>query len=199
MIDHITGIISEVKTNIIILHIGGIVGVSLQVPREAEYQEKKEATIYIYMHWNQEQGPSFYGFSSVNERAVFELIIGCSGVGPKIALALLAELGAGNFIQAVQSDDSGALSSVPGIGAKKAEQMLVYLKHKVAKLVETGDIAITGGQTQWHELQQALQSLNYSRTEIAQALRYVREQAAGKQESFDQLMRRALSFLAKMR
>ena len=66
------------------------------------------------------------------------LVIGCSGIGPKIALAVLAHLGAQGFVEVVSCGDERALSKVNGIGPKKAEQIIVQLKHKVSKLISSG-------------------------------------------------------------
>ena len=88
-----------------------------------------------YMHWNQDNGPTLYGFNSILEKTVFLLIISCSGIGPKIGLAVLHHLEPATFVQAIIEENIKVLSSISGIGAKKAEQICVALKHKVAKLL----------------------------------------------------------------
>ena len=65
--------------------------------------------LHTYLHWNQEQGPSIFGFASDIEREVFLLIISCSGIGPKIGLAVLAQIGSQSFIRAVQQEDIAGL------------------------------------------------------------------------------------------
>ncbi len=155
------------------------------------------------MHWNQEQGPSLFGFLSELEKTVFLLIISCSGIGPKIALAALGELTPAQFLQAIQEGNTKALSSVSGIGAKKAEQMILNLKDKVTKLIQTQGIIGTSDETnalaQWSNVTQVLQSLNYSKGEIEAAMRYIGKECAGRSLPFDELLRKALSFLSKSR
>jgi len=197
MIATINGVIKSIKEQCIVVDIG-FIGLQVAVPQEASFEVGKPVSLATYMHWNQEQGPSLFGFSSELEKAVFLIIIDCSGVGPKIGLAVLGSLGAERFIEIVQAGDEKALSKVNGIGPKKAEQMIVHLKHKIAKLLDSG-VKITGSATitQWHNIQEVLETLNYSRAEINSAMKQLRESSPDVQLPFDQLMRRALSYLAK--
>lgn len=197
MITAVTGIIKAIKEQAIVVDTGAF-ALQIAVAQESFFQIGQSTTVVTYMHWNQEQGPSLYGFNSELERSIFLIIIDCSGVGPKIGLAVLASLGAERFIEIVQAGDEKALSKVSGIGPKKAEQMIVHLKHKVAKLLDSG-VKITGSAqiTQWQNIQEVLESLNYSRAEIAVAMKQLRESSPDVQLPFDQLMRRALGYLAK--
>lgn len=197
MLNYVKGQITDVYDQNIIVEVGGL-GLSFQVPSSAAYKKSSSIELHTYMHWNQEQGPSLFGFSSLAEKRVFLLVIGCSGIGPKIALAVLNQLTPAAFVQAVTSQDLQALSSVSGIGPKKAEQLLVQLRHKVAGLLESGvDLSVSGDLIHLKDLSQALSSLNYSRQEITRAVQHVSQEYTGKQASFDELLRQSLSFLAK--
>lgn len=157
-----------------------------------------QATVHVYMHWNQEQGPSLYGFSSELDKTVFLMIISCSGIGPKLGIAVLAAMSAQDFLGAIQTGNDKAFSAISGIGSKKAEQLVLQLRDKVAKLVKSGvelDEASQGGH--WHTVSQALASLNYTRAEITQTMKYLSQTYGGTALTFDQLMRHALSYLAK--
>jgi Holliday junction DNA helicase RuvA len=153
------------------------------------------------MHWNQENGPTLFGFKDLIEKELFTLIISCSGIGPKIALAILDHLGPHAFVEAVQMGDHKALSGVSGIGGKKAEQIIFNLKNKVDALAKTGKITHRSAtMTHWNTVSQALESLHYSRPEIQNALDYAKEKLAGSTTaSFDQLMRHALAALSKQK
>lgn len=182
----------------------GSLGYAIYVPQPHFFAQGSEVVVYTYMHWNQEQGPSLFGFLSELEKTVFLLIISCSGIGPKIALAVLSELAPVQFLQAVQEGNVKALSAVSGIGPKKAEQIILYLKDKVAKLIQNQNLAgMAGGESQvlaeWSNISQVLQSLNYSKGEIEAAMRHVGKEGAGKQLLFEELLRKALSFLSKKR
>ncbi len=201
MFGYIKGSVEEISGALVVVEVGGI-GFQLAMPNTASLTIGKVATISTYMHWNQENGPSLYGFVSALEKTVFTVIISCSGIGPKIGLAVLGTLSPNQFLQAVAQQDIKTLSSVNGIGAKKAEQMLVALRHKVAKLFDSGIVGVQtdgGAAVHWKDLTEALGSLNYSRTEVQHAVHYLREQKIETELSFDQLLRGALSYLAQKR
>ncbi len=197
MINLLTGTIKAVLQNSVVIDTGPV-GFAVCVIKSINYSIGKKTTILTHMQWNAEQGPTIYGFENEEEKQVFLLIISCSGMGPKIAIAALAQLGPQLFLEAIQTGDDKALSKVSGIGSKKAEQMIVQLKHKVKKLLDSGmQFTASKSLQTWHQVSQVLQSLNYSTLEINHAMDGVKQEVKGKEYTFDQLMRRALSFLAK--
>lgn len=176
----------------------GCFGFDLYVPDEKSFSMGEEISLATYMYWSAENGPSLFGFARPIEKQAFLLIISCSGIGPKIGLALLADLGAERFFQAIQMHDDKALSKVSGIGAKKAEQIIFQLKGKIDKLVASGiDLGDESSAKDWHTVAQALESLNYSRPEITRVMAQLKLEGATASTNFDQLMRKALSFLSK--
>jgi len=198
MISLLHGTVKEIAEQEIVLDCGSI-GFEIQVPDSSLFTIGNTIDLFIHLHWNQEQGPSLYGFKTVPDRQIFQLIISCSGMGPKIALAILHQLGTPTFLQAIQTDDEQTLSRVSGIGSKKAEQMIVNLRHKVKKWLSSGatiDIASVQAGQQWNDLINALESLHYSRPEINKAVKYLSKNQVG-QLPFEQLMRKALAFLSK--
>lgn len=197
MIDTLAGTITHIHQQAITLSLGGI-GFAVQTPKPAQMTTGKLITLFTYLHWNQESGPSLYGFQSELERTIFLLIIDCPKIGPKIGLAVLAGLTAPQVIDIATSQDEKTLSSISGIGPKKAEQIIAHLKHKVAKLLSTGKIAIeeSQGGAGWHKLSEALASLGYSKQEVQSTLTALGGQGA-EQRSFDQLLRSALAHLSR--
>lgn len=197
MFDYIQGNVVAVQEGSLVVDLG-MVGLSVQVPLSGVYTIGSKVKIHVHMHWNQEQGPSLYGFATELEKTIFLLITSCSGLGPKIGLAVLAGIGAEQFLRAVQTGDEKLLSSVSGIGVKKAEQMIVQLKHKVAKLIKSG-VALdkAEGAIEWQQVSDVLSSLNYSRAEINSAMSYLSKNCKDQSVPFDGLIRQALSFLAK--
>ena len=196
MINSISGIVKEVNDNQLTVDVNGI-GYGIQVPQSA-FAVGQPVNLLVHMHWNQENGPSLFGFSNSLEKNVFLMITSCSGLGPKLAMAVLAQLGAAEFLEAVQSGNEDALSDVSGIGAKKAEQIIVQLKHKVAKLLESGaHLGASATLEKRHEISQVLKSLNYSRQEISAAMNHINDNYPGTGVAFDQLVRHALAYLAK--
>jgi len=197
MLDYIKGSIRSVYESTISVDIG-IMGLELHVPLPSSYQVGQKTELYAYMHWNAENGPSLFGFSSKIEKEIFLLVISCSGVGPKLGLAVLEDLGPQTFLDAVIEENDKVLSKVSGIGAKKAEQMIVNLKHKVSKLIQSGAIVQSSGKiSKIHEITDVLKSLHYSRPEISAAMNHINKNYPSQDCSFDQLVRHALSFLSK--
>jgi Holliday junction DNA helicase RuvA len=197
MINTITGKIVAHNDGATTINVAGI-GFAVGVPTSMKVAVGQDMTMHIHMHWNQENGPSLYGFANEMDKTVFLLIISCSGIGPKIAMAALAQLGGAGFVAAVQEGNDKMLSKISGIGAKKAEQMIVQLKHKVAKLLSSG-VEFEGAEhiAELHNVTEVLQSLNYSRKEIDAAVNWLQDQNKGTVVPFDKMVRQALSFLAK--
>ncbi len=197
MINSISGTIKAVEGHHVVVGLG-VLDLEIAVPHSALLMRGDPVMLVTYFHWNSDHGPSLYGFATELDKKVFLLIIDCPGVGPKLGVAVLAHLGVKDFLDAVQSNNAKALSSVSGIGAKKAEQIIVQLRDKVAKLIQSGvELGGATGLEHWQTVSQALASLNYSRAEIAAALKQVSEMQGGQPASFDQLMRQALGVLAK--
>ena len=198
MLSFISGKIIFVDKETITIQTEGL-GLSLKTPNIELYQKGKTVDLITHLHWNQEKGPSLFGFSSHTEKAIFLLIISCSGMGPKIGLAILNQISPSDFLIAIQEGNSGSLSSINGVGPKKADQMILQLRNKVSKLLDENipQELQTSQLTDWKNLTQALKSLNYSRQEIDRAIIFLRKECGGKEYSFDQLIRHSLSFLAK--
>jgi len=197
MIDRVSGTVQAIHKNAITINVGAI-GFLLQVPNTAFSNDTVD--LHVHMHWNQDQGPSLFGFSTNLEKAVFLIIIGCSGIGPKIGLSALKDLGAEQFLQAIQTGNEKALNAVSGLGPKKIEQMLVQLRRKVATLIKSG-IEIKGASrfNDWQNVSDVLTSLNYSRGEVTHAMQFLNNNYAEETLPFDDLIRHALSFLTKKR
>jgi len=197
MIERIEGIIQEITDSGVVLQAHAI-SFGIIVPHTHPFSVGVNATLLIYMHWNQENGPSLYGFQSALDRTLFIMIIGCSGIGPKLAIAILHDVGAAGFIQAISAHDDRALSKVSGIGTKKAEHIIVHLKHKISKLISSGiDLGDAASLSLWHDIDQALTSLNYSRSEISYTLDTIKKEGDAHALPFDQLLRRALSYITR--
>jgi len=199
MVDFLSGQVMVINSDSIVVNIGNL-GLRVGVAVPESFKVDQVVKLHAYMHWNQENGPSIFGFISNLEKEVFLLVISCSGVGPKLGLAVIKDLGVSMFLDAISKEDDRVLSKVSGIGAKKAEQIIVNLKHKVGKLLDSASVAQeigdTAGISKLHEVSDVLKSLNYSKPEISAAMNYLGKNFSGSDSSFDQMIRQALSFLA---
>ena len=127
MIERLEGIVDGLIDGGIVVRMGSFY-LALQVPRVGGVIAGSQLTLYTQLIWNQETGPHLFGFLTPLERTVFNLVTDCSGIGPKLAMALLEQLGPEVIITALYEGDEKLLSSVSGIGTKKAEHMIVHLK-----------------------------------------------------------------------
>ena len=167
----------------------------VSVPNETIYAINQEVNLEIYFYWSQENGPQFFGFESKSQRDIFSLLISCSGVGPKLALLILSQMSPSDFLNAIVFADVKALSSINGIGSKKAEMLIMQLKDKVDKISysKDKDVAIT----KLKEVSDVLTSLNYSKPEISIALDSIKKDPNFSNFTFDELLRKSLSTLVK--
>lgn len=198
MIDYISGTVHKVYEKSATILVNGF-GLQCHIPQMFNVKEGNQVVLYTYLHWNQENGPSLYGFESELERTTFLMIIDCPKIGPGIALAILSQMQAPRFLEVIVSQNEKALSAINGIGAKKAELLITSLKHKVAKLMEKGSIQQYMQQdfVQWQNVNDVLVSLNYSRQEIGGAMKYLSTNYNEQNYPLDQLIRAALGYLTK--
>lgn len=198
MIDQLSGKVVAVKEKGITLQVGDI-GFALFVPQARNLTPNAHLLLFTYLHWNAENGPSLFGFVTELERKLFLLIIECPKVGPSLALSILSQLTASQFVQIVLAGDQHALSKLNGIGSKKAEQIIVELKDKIGKMTTSGELVFEKQQdfVVWQQLGDVLTSLNYTKQEIAKATAYVVQKNQDQQAPLDQLIRKALAYLSQ--
>ena len=197
MIDFIIGKVKFIKEHSVTILASGI-GLSFQTAQSQNFKEGETVELYTYFHWNSDNGPSLFAFQNELEKSIFLLIIDCHKIGPKIAMNILSQISPQDFLNAISKNDEKRLSSLSGIGPKKAEQIIMELKNKIAKLITTGKIKFEENSATSHfqTLNEALLSLGYSKQESLNALNFLRE-SESTQLSFDQLLRKSLGFLSK--
>jgi Holliday junction DNA helicase RuvA len=138
-----------------------------------------------------EDGWALFGFDRAAERQIFQRLLGASGFGPRLALSLLSALGAERTVRSIRGKDLAALSSVAGIGRKKAERLILELRDKLDDVALEPEAQRTAGSD---EAVRALVGLGYTPGAAEDAVRA--ELAAGSSEDTPQLIRRALQRLA---
>jgi len=149
----------------------------------------KAVHLYTHMHVR-EDTLALFGFATESEQRMFEALIGVSGVGPKVALQICSAFGADAFRRALATDDVVSLASVPGIGKKTAQRVIVDLKEKLS----IPDLEIAGnGRNPLVEARSALENLGYSPGEVRAALG---ELAPSEDDSVEDVVKSALRVLA---
>jgi Holliday junction DNA helicase RuvA len=126
----------------------------------------REVRVWTHLHVR-EDALSLYGFATEAEQRMFEALIGVSGVGPKVALQTCSAFAVDAFRRALVTDDVAAISSVPGVGKKTAQRILLELKEKLS----LPDLALVGSQPDTlAKARSALENLGYSPGEVRVAL-----------------------------
>lgn len=141
-----------------------------------------------------EDGWTLFGFDDPVERTVFQRLLGGSGIGPRLALALISNLGARRLARAVGEGDLAALCAVPGIGKRKAERMILELKDRMSDL-EAGPAAAGPAAPAGEQAVSALVNLGYTPGEADSAVRAVLSSNGA--EDTPELIRGALQLLTR--
>lgn len=137
MIDYIKGEIIELTPTDIVLECHGIgYNILISVQTYSALDGKKDAIVYIH-HYLREDEELYYGFATKEERKMFRLLIGVSGVGASTARMMLSSLSVEEIQNAILSEDVSRIKSVKGIGLKSAQRIIIELKDKVVKGGET--------------------------------------------------------------
>ena len=123
------------------------------------------AVVHTHLHLR-EDGVSLFGFPTVEERDLFRILLGASGVGPRLALALLGTLRPGDLRRAIVTADADALCVVPGVGKRTAQRLILDLRARL-ELPELEEVPGAGSLA---EVRSALEGLGYQAAEIRQAL-----------------------------
>lgn len=136
MIAHLTGTLRDKQLQRIIVDVAGV-GYDVHVPLSTFYDiGEPGAAVSLRIHTLvREDAIQLFGFGTALEQQLFERLISISGIGPKVALAVLSGIEPAELVRAVRGSDLGRLTSIPGVGRKTAERMVVELKDKFAKLV----------------------------------------------------------------
>lgn len=158
-----------------------------------------EVTVHTHLAVR-EDAMTLYGFPDAGTRALFETLLGVTGVGPKLALAAVGALGADGLRRALVSEDIAALTVIPGVGKKGAQRMVLELREKLGGLGEAGvpgaaDLATNGRGDARSEVRAALAALGYAASEVQAAMTALPDDGG----SPEQLLRTALRSLGASR
>jgi Holliday junction DNA helicase RuvA len=166
MIAFLRGRVLDKQPNRITVDVQGV-GYEVHVPLSTYYdvgEEGAEVALRVHTHVR-EESLQLYGFLTMLEQQLFERLIGISGIGPKLAIAVLSGIDSAELVGAVQRGDVARLTSVPGIGRKTAERIVLELKDRLAQLtMPAGAVAAASPADRLRaDLLSALQNLGYHR------------------------------------
>lgn len=199
MISQLVGTVVDLGGNWVVVSAGGV-GLKAWCPPQTVMPVRRgERTSLETSLIVREDSLTLYGFETTAERDAFELLLSVSGVGPKLALAVVSVMSAAELAAAVASDQVAALTKVPGIGPKGAQRLILELKDKVAFLMAEADVVPieTPPAEAWRDqVRDGLVGLGWSFKESEAACEAVAADAA-EGASLATLMRAALQRLAK--
>lgn len=173
------------------------VGYDVQVPLSTYGsigEVGSELSLRVHTHVREEQ-IALFGFLTTLEQQIFERLISVNGIGPKVALAVLSGIAPGDLVAAVQGNEPARLTTIPGIGRKTAERIVLELRDRLpAALPVTVDPAVPGSAVR-ADLLSALVNLGYPRPTVEKAVGDVLK--AQPHATFDEALRQSLARLAR--
>ena len=196
MIAHLRGKLISKHPNQAVLETGGVgYDVIISVPTFTELPEAgHEVALHIHTHVR-EDALALYGFLRLDEKRLFERLIGVSGIGPKLAITILSGMPTDRMVAAIRGNDAAMLTRIPGIGRKTAERMVLELRDKLEAFAATPAPAEAGATPVEEDVISALMNLGYGRPAAERGLAAAAR--SSKSRSFDALFREALAALSK--
>ena len=200
MIAHLSGKLLSKQPNQVIVDVNGV-GYEVHVPLSTFYELGEIGSpvqLRIYTHVR-EDTIALFGFKTAKERLMFEQVTSISGIGPKLGITILSGMPADELVVAIRQSNLARLTSIPGIGKKTAERLVVELRDKLAKVgtVPAGEQAATASVSQpQDDVISALVNLGYAKPSAEKAVQTV--VSASKTELvFEELLRTALRQLSR--
>ncbi|BDZ31359.1 Holliday junction branch migration protein RuvA [Lactiplantibacillus sp. WILCCON 0030] len=202
MYEYFLGQITDVTPGFVVIEVAGI-GYKVLTANPYRYQVG-DAAVKMYIHQAvSDNGMSLFGFYDADEKALFEKLLNVSGIGPKSALAILANNDHAGLIQAINQGNATYLTSFPGVGKKTAQQIVLDLKDKLNDL----NVAVTG-QTALEmptdsadgalsDALAALEALGYSAREIKKITKKLEAFSQTKSVDTNDLLSEGLRLLTK--
>jgi Holliday junction DNA helicase RuvA len=189
MISTLSGRVSEVLENSLVIEIGGVgLQVFAPMPLISEAKVGKALSLQTYLVVRETE-LSLYGFQGIEARTLFVLLLGVNGIGPRLALAILSTLSLESIRVAVTTEQSEILSQVPGVGKKTAQKIVLHLVDRLEPV--EGAQAFPALREEDADLLEALSALGYTVVEAQSALQSIPKDAS---DELEERLRLALAF-----
>ena len=198
MIAHLSGKLLSKQPNQVIVDVNGV-GYEVHVPLSTFYEVGEIGSpvqLRIYTHVR-EDTIALFGFKSAKEKLMFEQVTSISGIGPKLGITILSGMPVDELVAAIRQSNLARLTSIPGIGKKTAERLVVELRDKLAKTVPTGEQTAAQSVPQPQEdVISALVNLGYAKPSAEKAVQAVLS-TSKPEPAFEELLRTALRQLSR--
>lgn len=198
MFAYIKGSLEQKSNNYVVIDVGGIGYKIFMATKAIETLGEIGKVVKVHTHYYvREDNISLYGFNTNEELRMFELLLQVSGIGAKLAIAMLSEISPSSFALAVISDDISQLVKIPGIGKKTAARIVLELKDKLKTeeaITKTEEVKLSiTNEEETSEAIAALQVLGYTKREIEKAL----ENVDTKNLQLEEIIKQGLKNLAR--
>ncbi len=197
MIAHLSGTLLEKLVQRLVIDVGGV-GYEVQVPLSTFYavgEPGSPVALRVHTHVR-EDAIQLFGFATTLEQALFERLIGISGIGPRVALSVLSGIESADLVRAIRHGDLARLTSIPGVGKKTAERIVIELRDRLPAGGPAGAGAPAPEQDDVRsDLLSALANLGYQRNAAEKAVDRVLGRAADRM--FEPVLREVLRELAR--
>ncbi len=191
MISSLTGKVKHISASNLVIDISGV-GISVNVPARILAQVSigsvVELNTYLVVR---EDALTLYGFLDLSDRNFFELLLSVTGIGPKVAQAILSNHDASAVAHAVSVGDMKALEAIPGLGKKGAQRLVLELKDKAISYANSGSKISTQINDQ---VEVALQGLGFTTKESKEVVSQIRAQIESEKLDLSQAIKLALQF-----
>ena len=197
MIDYISGSVADLSPTWTVIDNHGIgYGLEISLQTYEALQGKAQAKVYVLTTINQRDATEvMYGFATKDERELFELIIGISGIGAASARMIMSSMTASEFREAILSENINRIKSVKGIGLKSAQRMILELKDKIVKGEgsDSGLLIPRDNSAEIEEATIALTTLGFSKPNVNKAIQAILKKNPG--AKVEDIIRAALQML----
>lgn len=207
MIGHLSGTLLSKHATSVVVDVGGV-GYEVSIPLSTFYELDEPGApvqLRVYTHVR-EDAIQLYGFKTARERELFLQLISVSGIGPKLGITLLSGMSADEIIGSIRANNLARLTSIPGVGRKTAERLVVELRDKIAALSSpaleeefAAQAAVAGATSSGEELRKdalsALVNLGYQKSAAEKAVKAAMDE--GGELSVELILRRSLRALAR--
>ena len=194
MISSLTGKVKSSSATSLVVEISGI-GILVNVPARISTQASVGSNIELHTYLIvREDALTLYGFLDLVDRNFFELLLSVTGIGPKVAQAILSINNADGIATAISKSDLKALESIPGLGKKGAQRLVLELKDKVGAFANSGSKVSNGISDQ---VEMGLQGLGYTSKESKDAVAQIRNQIESTDIDLASAMKLALQSTGK--
>lgn len=198
MIGFLHGQLLKASPERLLLDVQGV-GYEINIPLSTWYEieKRRDEPVRLFIHTHmREDGIALFGFWTEREKLLFERLIAVSGIGPRLARVALSGMAPDDLLGAIASGDVGRLATIPGVGKKTAERMVLELKDKMRELAaELPDTVVTATGAADQDVVSALVNLGYKSSLAERAVGDVRRERPD--AAFNELLRASLNRLSR--